>query len=157
MLDQGQLLFGYPTMQCCFCGSAGHILGRLKIKPSGSPEIMARLRRQTEVRQFGDFCGHDVNDSLVVLNLAGDDERGLQVYDEPGFLKEAWAHDGVRGSGLVFQRDEAKSLRRARPLATGHGSRDRHAVAMPDISEVGGGQDAGQLVAQQLHRVRAGR
>jgi hypothetical protein len=38
---------------------------------------MARLCRQAEVCQLGDFRGHDVNDSLIVLNFAGDDESGF--------------------------------------------------------------------------------
>ena len=111
-------------------------------------EIVACLRRQSEVRQFGNFCGHDVNHTLFILNLAGDNEGRFQIDDEAGFFEQSGPDDGVRGAGLIFQRDETKSFRRAGPLTAGHGSGDRHALTMPDISEVGGGEDARQFVAQ---------
>ena len=67
---------------------------------------------------------------LLVLHPAGDDERRLQVDDQPALLEQPGPDDRVGVAGLVLERDEAESLGRPGPLPGDDAAR-RPAPARP--------------------------
>src|ERR1700691_768213 len=50
--------------------------------------VVRRLQGQPQVGHPRDLLRHDVDHALLVLQAPGDDERGLQVDDEPALLEE---------------------------------------------------------------------
>src|ERR1700679_1671727 len=72
--------------------------------------VMRGRHGQPEVGHPLDPLRHDVDHALLVLKAARDDERGLEVDDEPRLLEEPRPDDRVRKPRLVLQRDEAESL-----------------------------------------------
>ena len=64
----------------------------------------------------GDVFGADVNDIMMILQAAFDDEKRFMDDEEPLLLEELRCDDGVGHAGFVFKTHEGETFSGARTL-----------------------------------------
>ena len=79
-------------------------------------EIVRLASDELLVQKRLDLLRFDQNDAVGILHFAFDDEKRFLRDHEPQLLKQIGRHDRIRDAGFIFQTDEDKSLRCARPL-----------------------------------------
>jgi hypothetical protein len=87
-------------------------------------------RDRLQLPQRSEALAFDGESAVLFLEAALDDERARPDDDGAVLAEEVGAHDGLAHAGLVFERQEDESLRRARALPDDDGPRGRDALAV---------------------------
>ena len=98
---------------------------------------------------------HDMNDALVPLDAAADQDQPGGHDDGTITLERFRPDHRVGDAGFVLDRHEHDALGRARPLADENDARDRDEGAVAQLRKVGAGVHAfgRETRTQELHRV----
>jgi hypothetical protein len=89
-----------------------------------------------------EVAGFDVDDAILILELAGDEHKARAGDDDAVRLEDVGSDDDVGDAGLVFKREKDEALGGAGALAGDYAARGADKLIGACRFKLGGGEDA---------------